>query len=320
MILSVSRRTDIPAFYSDWFYHRVKAGFVDIRNPYFPRQISRIHLNPSVVDCIVFWTKNPGPMLNRLDEISHYPFYFHVTVNPFDRRLEPAVPRKAQVIEAIKRLSDRIGPSRVIWRYDPVLVSDTMQPGYLTESFEKIAQRLSGYTDTVMTGFLTLYRKTERNLRHLPVRELSETEKAAFARSIASIAHSYGIQPQSCSVRSDLASFGIEAGYCIDPKRVERIAGYPIRARKDRNQREVCRCIESIDIGQYDSCPHACLYCYANENLQRVTENRSLHDPHAPLLIGRAGETDLLHHRPAHSLRRPDLFGLANEKLPENGR
>ena len=308
MILSVSRRTDIPAFYSDWFYNRVKAGFVYVRNPFFPQQVSRIGIDPERVDCIVFWTKNPGPMLPRLDELKEYPYYFHVTINPYDHRLEAAVPRKNKVIDNFKRLSDRIGPHRVIWRYDPVFRTDGMDMEYLVDSFEAIAQRLSGYTERVMTGFLTRYKKTGRNMQGTAFQELTPEEKLEFARRIAAISTRYGIDPQACSVKADLSGCGVKAGYCIEKELVERLSGYPISARKDRNQREVCRCIESIDIGEYDTCPHGCLYCYANQNQRNVAEKWKRHDPGSPLLIGYPQANDIVTDRKPGSHRSAELF------------
>lgn len=120
MILSVSRRTDIPAFYSDWFFYRIKAGFVDVRNPMNIHRISRIDIRPSVVDCIVFWTKNPRAMIGRLDELSGYKYYFQFTVNPYDKHIEEEVPLKRSVFDTFRELSDKIGPEKVIWRYDPI--------------------------------------------------------------------------------------------------------------------------------------------------------------------------------------------------------
>lgn len=309
MILSVSRRTDIPAFYPDWFYNRVKAGFVYVRNPFFLQQVSRIAIDPETVDCVVFWTKNPAPMLPRLDEIKEYPYYFHVTINPYNHQLEAVVPLKNQVIDSFKRLSDRIGPHRMIWRYDPVFMTEKISMEYLLDSFEAVAKRLSGYTESVMTGFLTMYKKTERNMAQTTVRELTETEKEEFARRMAVISNSYGIDPQACSVKADLTSCGVKAGYCISKELVERLTGYPVSARKDKNQRDICRCIESIDIGEYDTCPHACLYCYANQNQRNVTEKWKRHDPDSPLLIGYPSENDLIKTRKTISLRSAELFG-----------
>lgn len=307
MILSVSRRTDIPAFYPDWFFNRVKAGFVLVRNPFFAQQVSRIQIDPQTVDCMVFWTKNPGPMIARLDELEPYPYYFSVTINPYNRNLEAVVPRKNKVIDSFKQIADRIGPHRIIWRYDPVFMTDDMDMDYLVDSFEAVAKRLSGHTERVMTGFLTMYKKTERNMRETTVRELTPEEKFEFARRVAEISNVYGIDPQACSVKADLSSCGVKAGYCIEKELIERIAGYSIDAAKDKNQREICRCIESIDIGEYDTCPHACLYCYANQNQRNVADKWKKHDPDSPLLIGHPEENDIVKERKLHSLRLPDL-------------
>ena len=165
MILSVSRRTDIPAFYSDWFFNRMKEGFVYVRNPMNIHQVSRITLSPEVVDCIVFWSKNPRPMLDRLGELKDYMYYFQYTINAYDQGLEAGVPRKEGIINTFKVLSEAIGPKRVIWRYDPILLTETLDKDYHINYFEELAKRLEGYTNTCVISFVDLYKKTQRNLR-----------------------------------------------------------------------------------------------------------------------------------------------------------
>ena len=164
MILSVSRRTDIPAFYSDWFFNRIREGFVYVRNPMNIHKISKIKLSPDVIDCIVFWSKNPCPMLSRLDELQPYMYYFQFTINPYDMKLEQNVPTKNGIIETFRVLSDKIGPERVIWRYDPIILTDSISMNYHVKYFEELAKRLQGYTYTCVISFLDLYKKTERNI------------------------------------------------------------------------------------------------------------------------------------------------------------
>ena len=158
MILSVSRRTDIPAFYSEWFFNRIKEGYVCVRNPMNIHQISKIALTPNLIDCIVFWSKNPYPMLSRLDELKDYMYYFQFTINPYDTVLEQQVPGKKHVIETFKRLSDLISPDRVIWRYDPIILTDTISVDYHIKYFEELAKRLHTYTKTCIISFLDLYK------------------------------------------------------------------------------------------------------------------------------------------------------------------
>lgn len=308
MIVSASRRTDIPAFYCEWFFNRIRERFVLVRNPMSPRMVSRVRLDPAVVDCIVFWTKNPAPMLPRLGELKDYHYYFTFTVNPYGRALEAVVPRKAKVIDTFRRLADMIGPHRVVWRYDPILLAEAIDIDYHIRSFEAIAQRLEGYTERCMIGFIDMYRKTRRNMAQSTARGLTPGEMMGVASGIAPVARQYGIELQACSEEGDYSSLGIVRGSCIDPALVERVAGYPIAAAKDRNQRPVCRCAESIDIGAYDSCPHDCIYCYANNDLNAVGCNIARHDPLSPLLIGHTKPEDIIKDRRAVSLHSGTLF------------
>lgn len=308
MIISASRRTDIPAFYSEWFYNRIKEGFVYVRNPMFYHQVSRVALTPDVIDGIVFWTKNAQPMLPRLNEISSFNYYFQFTINPYNQKLEKVVPRKTGVIDGFRKLSDQIGPERVIWRYDPIFFTDDIDLEYHLESFDSIAQRLSTYTNVCMLGFLHMYKKTERNMAGTTARPLNKDELLDISGKLKQIANSYNIAVESCSERVDLVALGIKQGKCIDNELIEKIAGYSISTHIDRNQRPVCRCIESIDIGEYDTCPHDCLYCYANSNKQAVVEKYKIHNPNSPLIIGQLTEKDIIKERKIVSLRRNDLF------------
>lgn len=265
MILSVSRRTDIPNYYSDWFLNRIKAGYLYVRNPINPHQISRISLSPEVVDCIVFWTKNPKPMLGRLDELKDYPFYFQFTLTGYGRDVEPGLPdKRTGLIPVFRELSDRIGSSRVIWRYDPILFNGRYTPQYHRKAFREIAESLRGYTDRVVISFLDMYAKIEKNMERLKAAELPEKELLALAEKLAQIAESNGMTIESCAERMDLQKQGIRHGSCIDRKRIEQLTGCRLKVSKDRNQRPECGCIESVEVGVYDTCLNGCSYCYAN--------------------------------------------------------
>ena len=308
MILSVSRRTDIPAFYSDWFYNRIREGQVCVRNPMNRHQVSKIRLSPDVIDCIVFWSKNPAPMLPRLDELADYMYYFQFTVTPYDRELEKGLLQKEIIIDTFRRLSDRIGPKRVIWRYDPILFSQSMDVQYHLLGFESIAKRLASCTQTCVISFVDLYQKTRRNLRETTVREPSADEITRLAAGLAAIASSYGIRIQSCAERIDLEPMDIRHGRCIDRILIEGLLGCRLEVAKDRNQRPECGCVQSVDIGAYDTCSHGCLYCYANTDTKTVCRNRGLHDPLSPLLIGRMEEGDVVKERAIRSFKVSDAL------------
>lgn len=308
MILSVSRRTDIPAFYSDWFYERIKEGCVYVRNPMNIHQISKIQLNPKVVDCIVFWTKNARPLFARLNEINDYKYYFQYTINPYNRELENHVPKKDNVIDTFKELSEKIGSNRMNWRYDPILMTNDINIDYHIKYFEQIAKRLSTYTQRCIISFVDNYQKTERNLKQTTARELTDSEIFLMVKELVPIAKHYGMEIQTCSEKIELANVGIEHGHCIDKDIVEELLGERIETSKDKNQRKECGCIQSIDIGEYNTCGHHCLYCYANFNKEVVEKKQAKHNSKSPLLIGNVESDDKIIERKVCPLKRANLL------------
>lgn len=293
MIVSASRRTDIPTYYASWFLNRVKAGYVYVRNPMNARQIRRISLSPDVVDGIVFWTKNPLPMLDRLDALKDYRYYFQFTLNSYGADVERNIPSKGKIIvPAFQRLSDLIGPDRVIWRYDPIFLSETYTMDYHIRSFEKLAKRLSPYTKKCTISFLDFYRSTGKNISALAPCRFSAAQQEQLAKSIAEIAHSYGLRVDTCAEGMDLRQYGIEHARCIDDRLLEQLLQCPLHAKKDKNQRPECGCIESVDIGAYNTCRSGCRYCYANHSEKAVAASREKHDPCSPLLMGTVGPED----------------------------
>lgn len=308
MILSVSRRTDIPAFYSEWFFNRIHAGFVDVRNPMSIHQVSRVKITPDVVDCIVFWTKNPKRMLDRLDELKDYKFYFQFTINPYDKQIEANVPFKSDVIETFKELSHEIGSHLVIWRYDPILLTDRIDVAYHIKYFGEIAKRLKGSTTRCVISFIDLYKKTVAKTKTLNIREPSVDEMKRLAEELVCIADKYGLKVLSCAESIDLAYEGVGHGSCIDPNLVEEICGYRIDVKKDKNQRQECGCVESIDIGAYNTCCHACSYCYANFNNEKVKVQSSRHIKTSSLISGELTSEDVVKERKVRLLKYDSLF------------
>jgi len=284
LILSVSRRTDIPAFYTDWFINRVKAGFVYVRNPMNYHQVSKVALTPDVIDCTVFWTKNPVPMLGKLGLISDYNYYFLVTVNAYDKKIERHVPETDVVINAFQNLSEKIGKLKTVWRYDPIFYTEDIDLSYHIRNFAKIASQLKGYTGRCIISFADVYRKTKRNMPSL--KPLTEDMMLEMGARLSEIADSYGIEIMACSEKADLSPVGIKHAKCIDDSLISAIIGRKISVGKDKNQRDECRCAASIDIGAYNTCKHGCLYCYANYSDSLVKRNTLKHDPDSPFLTG----------------------------------
>lgn len=304
MILSVSRRTDIPNYYSDWFYNRIKDGFLYVRNPMNAHQISKINISPEVVDCIVFWTKNPYNMMARLDELKDYSYYFQFTLTGYGKDLEPNLPDKREfLIPVFQKLSEKLGKERVIWRYDPIIFNDKYTPEYHLNAFRAIADSLSGYTEKAVISFVDLYAKTQRNTAEHKIKQITDQEMLETAREIALIAKQRGIVVESCAERIDLQSVGVEHGCCIDKKLIERIIGCKLKGGKDKNQRAECGCFESIEVGTYNTCKNGCRYCYANFNDTLVKQSAALYDPYSPLLCGTVSESDKITERSVKSLK-----------------
>lgn len=290
MIISASRRTDIPAFYSDWFMNRLKSGYALVRNPFNPKQVTQIDLSPEIVDCIVFWTKNPRSMMLELDEIDkrRYAYYFQYTLTSYDNALEKRVPAVQASLKTFKELSRKIGPERVVWRYDPVLLTEKYTLEAHFKRFKYIAKKLKGFTEKCVISFIDMYKKCERNLEGVNLRPLDAGLIKKMARRFAEIAGDYSITMNSCAEEAILEEFGIKPGKCIDDRLISRITGRRISLPKDKHQRRFCRCVVSRDIGAYDTCLHGCLYCYANANPCAAVRNFKKHDPTSPILIGRA--------------------------------
>jgi hypothetical protein len=288
MIISASRRTDIPAFYGEWFLSRLKAGEVLVRNPIQPKQVSRITLTPETVDALVFWTKNPEPFLSRLPEIDAlgYAYYFLFTLTPYDATLEPGVPEKASIIEVFRRLSRLIGPEKVVWRYDPVVITDLFTPTWHAASFIRLSEELSGYTERCVISFLDDYRKVRNRMRTVRYTLPDKTQMEELAGMFAGTAEKHGIELYTCSHDIDLSRDGIMHSRCIDSELIGRITGrQPItRPKKDSSQRHACGCVESRDIGSYDTCPNGCLYCYAVSSHIKATAVHAACDPASPML------------------------------------
>lgn len=308
MIISASRRTDIPTYFSEWFYNRVKEGFLYVRNPMNAHQISKINLSPDVVDCIVFWTKNPIPMIKRLDELEGYDYYFQYTLTGYGKDMEANLPDKKQaLIPAFQELAGKIGKKRVIWRYDPIVFSDRYTPEYHLKAFKQIAEALNGYTEKCVISFVDVYVKNKKNMSAVNAYEMTQEQLEDFAKSLSDIARDNGMVVATCAELIDLSKCGIEHNQCIDKKLIEEIIGCKIGGSKDKVQRKECGCLESVEIGTYNTCQNGCKYCYANYSPESVKDNCRNYDPKSPLLCGQIGEGDVITERKVKSLKETQL-------------
>ncbi|MBP2028737.1 hypothetical protein J2Z35_002567 [Acetoanaerobium pronyense] len=307
MILSVSRRTDIPAFYLEWFFNRIQEGYVLVRNPMNYHQVSKIDLSPDVIDCMVFWTKNPSRIIEKLALLKDYRYYFQVSINPYNQEIERNVPKKAEVIKSFKKLSRTIGKHKSIWRYDPVILTERLDKEYHYKYFEYIASQLSGYTEKCIFSFLEPYKKTQRNMNTIKYKSLEDFEKIGFASGLSKIASKYNISLEACSIDIDLSPYNIKRAKCIDYNLISEILGEDIIIKKDKNQRALCGCSESIDIGTYNTCNHGCLYCYANFSDNIVNNNIEKHNPNSPFLYGDFESEDKIKNRDMKTYRSSQI-------------
>ncbi len=287
MILSVSRRTDIPAFYGKWFMQRLKEQYVLVRNPFNIHQLSNIPLTTTSIDAIVFWTKNSKPIHKYLKEIDNmgYKYYFQYTITPYKKDMEENLPDKKIIINSFKELSTLIGREKVILRYDPIVLTSSYTIDYHIKAFEKLCNHLKDYTNKIIFSFLDDYKIISKNMKNHNIYNITTDDMHTLAKNFSSIAKSYNLILESCAEKIDLEKYNINHGKCIDNELIEKITGAKLKAPKD-NQRESCGCIKCIDIGEYNSCVHNCLYCYANVNKDSAYKSYKLHNPLSPLLIG----------------------------------
>ncbi len=294
MVISASRRTDIPRFYTDWFFNRLEEGYVCVRNPMNAKQVSRINLNRDTVDCFVFWSKDPAPILPRLPLLFHndYPFYFQFTVTPYERELELNLRDKKDILDTFIELSRMIGKDKVIWRYDPIILNEKYTFDYHRQVFEDMCRRLCGYTTVCNISFVDIYQKIKRQEESGILRTVTDNEMLSLSAELEAIAGKYGITVKSCCEDILQKVSGIQRASCIDPKLIEGLMGREIKIRKTIGQRAGCGCMESIDIGAYNTCSNGCLYCYANSGLRTAERNLKAHNSRSEMLIGSLKEED----------------------------
>lgn len=296
MIISASRRTDIPAFYATWFMNRVRAGYCTVPNPFNRRQVSRISLGSRDVDAIVFWTRNARPLMASLDELDArgYRYYFQYTILDNPRAIDMRTPPVEAAIDAFRALSARIGADRVIWRYDPIVLSSLTDVAFHQDRYAWIAAQLQGYTTRSVISVLDIYHKVESRLRVLAAQGVTIPDQTpeqiagfdALVHSLVATAMRCGMEIVSCAEEIDLTGYGVRPGKCVDDELIERIFGLRLDLPKDPGQRNACGCVRSRDIGMYDSCIFGCQYCYATSSFTRAAQNHAIHDPLSPSLLG----------------------------------
>ena len=284
MIIQTGNRTDIPAFYSEWFANRLREGFVLVRNPFNHQSVTRYILDPSVVDLIVFCTKNPEPMQKYMDLLKPYHQYWFVTITPYGKDIEPNVPEKPAVMEMFIRLSSVVGPDHMCWRYDPVFIDENWTVERHTASFRSMCKTLAGHTHTAVISFIDLYEKVKRNFpeaKTVPFRT-----QLALTKAFVEIGREYGMTIKPCGESGELEKAGADCSGCMTQKVFEKAVGQNLLLPSIPNNRKECACFITGDIGAYNTCGHLCRYCYANADRNAVIRSMKNHDSKSPLLIG----------------------------------
>lgn len=291
MIINTGGRTDSVQYYSEWLLRRFFEGYVLSRNPLFPNKVTRYELSPDKVDCVVFCSKDYRPILPRLHEITdRFHTYFYYTITAYGKDVEPGVPSIEESMETLIELSQQVGRQRVAWRYDPVLLTEKYTVTHHMETFERMAEILAPHIDRCIFSFVEMYKKLETNMPEILI--LTERDKNVLAEGLGMTAAKYGISIQTCGTDGDFTRFGIHGSGCMTLDILGQANGISFRSLKHKGTRKGCHCIESRDIGAYDTCLNGCRYCYANKSPQKARENFQYHDPASPLLLGHLRETD----------------------------
>jgi len=280
MIISASRRTDIPAFYADWLVNRLSAGYCLTQNPFNPAQIRRVSLLPEDVDGIVLWTKNAAPLLPKLSALDPFPYYFQYTITPYHADVECGIANKrGTVIPAFLELAAHIGAERMIWRYDPIIITDKYDEEYHVRAFSRLCELLAGSTKKCVISFVIAYKSVAGNLRDIGNIELEAQNKLWLVEELMTIANDHGITLCACCELPELYELGVQPISCVDADL------FGVSVPRDKNQRKGCNCAASVDIGAYNSCMNGCKYCYANHVEAKVRENFARHDTMGEMLV-----------------------------------
>lgn len=293
MIINTGGRTDTVQYYTPWLLNRFDAGNVLVRNPYYPNSITRYELDPSVVDCVIFCSKNYSPILPHIKRIiDRFNTYFFYTITAYGTDVEPGVPDIKDGVRTLIELSKLVGRERLAWRYDPILLTERYTVRYHCELFARLASHIVPHVDRCIFSFVEMYRKVGRNMKSIIT--MTDDERAVLLRSMGDSARKYDLRLHTCACGDDLSSYGIEGAGCVTLETIAQANDVRFKRLKHKGMRKGCGCFEWHDIGAYDSCPNGCAYCYANSTAKRAAENYELHDPESPLLLGNIKEGDVI--------------------------
>lgn len=291
MIISASRRTDIPAYYSEWFYNRIKEGYCTVPNPFNAEQIYLVDLRPQFVTAIVFWTRNAYPLLKDIEILDErgYKYYFQFTLNNYPKIYEPYNPSLGQSIKCFKEIANKIGKGKIVWRYDPILFTNDLTIEFHKHNFVKIFDEIGNYTKRIVISIVDNYKKTANRLKKLETEyeeeQINKAEVEELLKFIVEKASSKGVEVESCAEAKEFGHLGIAHGKCVDDRLLKQEFGIDLVYKKDKNQRLPCGCMVSKDIGMNNTCLMGCEYCYATTSHQAAVKNKKKHDPKFSSLI-----------------------------------
>jgi len=291
MIVNVGGRTDIANYYSEWLMNRINEGFAYSRNPLFPNNVSKVSLNPKDVDCLMFCSKNYKPILKYMKQINeNYKIICHYTITAYGKYVEPNVPSIDESIRTLIELSNIVGKEKVLWRYDPILLTDKYTVKKHLETFEYMAKKIAPYVQRCIFSFVEIYKKLEYNMPEII--PFTAKDKIMILDGIGKIAKKYNLYIQTCGTDENYEEYGIHVSGCTTPEILEKANGVKYKNIIGKGMRKGCHCIPSRDIGAYDTCLNGCKYCYANKKPELAKENLKFHDRKSPLLLGNIKETD----------------------------
>ena len=288
MILMISGRTDIVAFYTPWLINRYQEGYVDVRNPFNNKMISRINFTD--VEAIMFCTKNPKPILPYLKNIKK-PKLFHITLTPYLKEIEPNLPSKKEIINSIKEVSKIVGKEFTYVRYDPIFINNKYTIDYHIKMFDRMCQELQGYIEHIIISFLDDYKNVRKNIKIINPKSLTKEDYKKIGESFSSIATKNNMTVQTCYEEESLLEYGFIKGECLSHEIAWKLTG---KTNFKKWKARHCNCVEMVDIGAYNTCSHYCKYCYANYDEKEVQKNKKMHNPTASLLIGDIEKDDIL--------------------------
>lgn len=291
MILMISGRTDIVAFYTPWLINRYQEGYVDVRNPFNKKMISRINFND--VEAIMFCTKNPKPILPYLKDIKK-PKLFHITLTPYLKDIEPNLPAKKEIINSIREVSNIVGKEFTYVRYDPIFINDKYTIEYHIKMFDRMCKELHGYIKHVIISFLDDYKNVRKNIKVINPKALTKEDYKKIGESFSNIATKYNMTVQTCYEEENLLEYGFIKGECLSHELAWKLTG---KTNFKKWKARHCDCVEMVDIGAYNTCSHFCKYCYANYDEKEVEKNKKMHNPSSSLLIGNIEKDDIIKQR-----------------------